>query len=121
MTVISGVILMVFAFASGIFSSKFGRKSILIYGELSLIVILVATGVVSLLTKDQVAEKNVSTTVTILIVGLIFLFEVVFSLTLGPLTWVYNAEILNSEKALGFATSLNWVSAFIIGLVFPVL
>lgn len=42
-------------------------------------------------------------------------------LTIGPLCWVYNADILNSEKSLGFATSINWVCAFIVGLVFPVL
>lgn len=57
----------------------------------------------------------------ILIIGLIFTYEIVFSLTAGPLVWVYNADILNSEKALGVATATNWVGGFIIGLVFPVL
>mmetsp|Transcript_5252 Transcript_5252/g.480 ORF Transcript_5252/g.480 Transcript_5252/m.480 type:complete len:95 (-) Transcript_5252:153-437(-) len=54
-----------------------------------------------------------------LIIGLIFLYEIGFSMSSGPLVWVYNADILNNEKALGVATAINWVCGFIIGLVFP--
>lgn len=32
MTVVSGLILMAFAFASGVFSKRFGRKIILLWG-----------------------------------------------------------------------------------------
>lgn len=117
MTVVSGLVLMVFAFASGVFSKRYGRKIILMCGAIALSVILVGAGVVSYITRND--GDNLSDVMSVLIISLIFLFEIVFSLTLGPLTWVYNADILSSEKALGVATSINWVSAFVIGLVFP--
>lgn len=107
MTIVSGVILMAFAFMSGIFTKRYGRKPILMLGEVVLIITLVLVGIVSLVSRHQVDEKNVSTGVTVLIISLIFIYDIAFSLSLGPLAWVYNADILNSEKALGFATALN--------------
>jgi hypothetical protein len=51
---------------------------------------------------------------------LIFLLFFVFGISLGPVIWYYNAEIL-SEKGMALSTSINWISATIIGLLLPML
>lgn len=40
-------------------------------------------------------------------------------MTIGPTVWIYNADIINSEKTMGISTSVYWFCAFIIGLAFP--
>lgn len=35
-----------------------------------------------------------------IIIGFIFVFEIVFSLSIGPVAWVYNADILSSKVQL---------------------
>lgn len=64
---------------------------------------------------------DVDTSVTVLTIALIFIYDIAFSFGLGPITWVYNADILSSEKSLGFATALNMSFSFTIGLLFPIL
>ncbi len=51
---------------------------------------------------------------------MIFLYEIFFSLSLGPFVWVYNADIL-PEKGLAIATFANWICCFVVSLVFPLL
>jgi hypothetical protein len=41
-----------------------------------------------------------------------------FGVSLGPIVWIYNAEIL-PEKGVALATIINWVCAFIIGIGLP--
>lgn len=47
MTIISGIILMVFSFLASFTSKKYGRKTILMYGNIGLLVFLLATGICS--------------------------------------------------------------------------
>lgn len=49
------------------------------------------------------------------------MYYLFFNYTIGPLSWVYNAEINSSENAIGLATAVNWMSSCIISLVFPIL
>ncbi|KRX03282.1 Major facilitator superfamily domain, general substrate transporter [Pseudocohnilembus persalinus] len=116
MTVVSGALLVAFSFGSSIFSSRFGRKPILTYGYAFLMLCLIGAGIVSYLTKDN---ETYTAFQSFLSIFFVFCYEIGFSLTSGPLTWVYNADIINSEKALGVATMVNQFCAFIIGLVCP--
>lgn len=118
MTIVSGVLLMVFSFSASIFSKKYGRKTILALGNFGLMFFLIIVGICAIITRDT---EDISTAWAVVIIGLIFLYEIVFSLSLGPIVWIYNADFLNSEKALGFCTAVNWACAFIIGLIIPTL
>lgn len=51
MTVASGLVLMMFAFISGAFIKKFGRRPIFLMGELVMALVLLGTGVASLLSR----------------------------------------------------------------------
>lgn len=54
-----------------------------------------------------------------MLIACIFLYHLFFNYTIGPLSWIYNVEINSSENAIGLATSIKYISACIIGLVFP--
>lgn len=42
-----------------------------------------------------------------------------YCVSLGPIAWLYNAEILPA-KGVSFSTIFNWVSVVFITLLFPV-
>lgn len=52
MTVVSGFILMFFSFLSGFLTKRFGRKPIILTGEVILILTLIVSGIVSFISKD---------------------------------------------------------------------
>ena len=39
-------------------------------------------------------------------------------MTLGPILWIYNCEIL-SEKGVAISLAANWLSATIIAIIVP--
>jgi hypothetical protein len=65
--------------------------------------------------KEQVQGLGLG----LIIVGL-FLFMANFGLTLGPVVWVYLPEIVQSS-ILPYATAMNWGTASLITLFFPVI
>jgi MFS family permease len=115
MTILSGFILMIFAFSSGPLIKKFGRKSILIVGTFLCALSEIILGVMSVINHT---EKSMA--LTYLIIIMIFIYYIFFSLSLGPIVWIYNADIL-PEKGLGIATFFNWIGSFTVSLLFPVL
>lgn len=50
----------------------------------------------------------------------IFTFIITFELSIGPIMWIYCADILNS-KGLSVVTSLNWIGAAFIAVIGDVL
>ena len=107
-TTIVGVVLIITAYLSGKFIEKFGRKTILITGELVCSIMLFFLMLSGYLNYDEPTKYLI----------LIFIFS--FGASLGPVVWVYIPEIL-PEKGMGIATMANWLSCFLIGLFFPIL
>lgn len=90
MTVVSGAILMVFAFLSALVSKNYGNRPLLIKGYLLLFICLFSVAICSTITRNY---DDISTTWAVIIMCIIFLYEIIFSLTIGTITWSYNAEI----------------------------
>lgn len=57
--------------------------------------------------------------IVLIVFGLV-LFMANFGFTLGPVVWVYLPEIVQ-PKVLPYATMVNWASAALIMLLFPVI
>ena len=85
--------------------SCFGRKDLLIFGLVWLILCWL-TAVIFLV--------GVPTEIAILV------YIVAFGISLGPITWIYVAEIL-PDVGISLATLANWVSGAIIIQMFPLL
>lgn len=57
--------------------------------------------------------------IVLIVFGLV-LFMANFGFTIGPVVWVYLPEIVQ-PKVLPYATMVNWASAALIMLLFPVI
>lgn len=64
-------------------------------------------------------EHEAGVALVLIVFGLV-LFMANFGFTLGPVVWVYLSEIV-TPNLLPFATMVNWASAAIIMLLFPVI
>lgn len=100
----------------GFFINKMGRKIILIGGD---IVCGISLGLLALFSKMHENNKD-NSSYSLLIVILIFLYSSAFGMSLGPVVWIYNAEIL-SEAGISFATAVNWLCTIIVTFTFPIL
>jgi MFS family permease len=105
-TILIGCILIFASWLSGKFIDKFGRKSILLLGELCCIVTLLLLAIFGFLGLDNPSKYII----------LLFMFS--FGISLGPIVWLYLPEIL-PEKGVSLAALANWVGCGIIGLFFP--
>mmetsp|Transcript_20878 Transcript_20878/g.23618 ORF Transcript_20878/g.23618 Transcript_20878/m.23618 type:complete len:486 (-) Transcript_20878:490-1947(-) len=75
----------------------FGRKPLLIMGFFFMTIFQALVGVFEALDTFAIGQK-------LFIIGYICFFE----FSIGPILWLYNAEILPT-KAVGIATLLNWL------------
>jgi hypothetical protein len=90
LTVISGFVLMLSAFMGGAVTKLAGRKTLLMLGEVVCIATLVLLGIMSAIYESSGNHDYLS----VPIILCIFAYELSFGTTLGPIVWVYNAEIL---------------------------
>lgn len=88
----------------------YGRRTLLLFGSLSIAFILNIAGAVTLMQNTEIGEMIV----VILILVNIFLFSISF----GPISWVYAAEILE-DKGLSLFSSFNWIFLLIISISMP--
>lgn len=111
---VQGVVIGLVVFFSSLFGLplllRFGRKTILFAGNITMMICLFASGFFSL-NKDIKYGNYISFTFIIL-----FLFA--FEVSGGPVSWLYLAEIMK-DRGSAFATFINWVVNLIIGIITP--
>ncbi|CAD8182000.1 unnamed protein product [Paramecium pentaurelia] len=92
---------------------KFGRRTLLLYGTITCTIFLAIAFGFSF-------SQDPNTTIEILIVLAIFGYLGAFQLSLGPVAWIYDADIL-SEKGMSLAVLCNWISCTFIAFAFVIL
>ena len=105
-TILIGCILIFSSWLSGKFIDKFGRKSILLLGEVLCIITLLILAIFGFLDLSNPSKYII----------LVYMFS--FGISLGPIVWLYLPEIL-PEKGVSLSVLANWVGVGIIGLFFP--
>lgn len=105
-TILIGLILIFSSWLSGKFIDKFGRKSILLMGEMLCILTLFFLTLFGYIDLKEPSKYII----------LVYMFS--FGISLGPIVWLYLPEIL-PEKGVSLAALANWVFCGIIGLCFP--
>lgn len=83
-----------------------GRRTIMLWCNFICAILLILTGYFSLTDHPT------------LVVVLIMIFITVFEFGPGPITWLYNAEILQ-DKANSIATVVNWVMTLVVSACIP--
>lgn len=113
--VIEGAILLGASFIFLIIADKFKRRTLLILGGTGMGLSFILPAVISTL------FKNVDPLITIFFLCIYVGF---YGFTWAPLTWVIVGEIFPLAirgKASGTASSFNWIGAFLVGLLFPLM
>lgn len=88
-----------------------GRKTLLVGGDAVCMITLFALAVFSYLFTKSDSYKY-------LVIIFLFAYLIAFQLSLGPITWLYLAEIL-PEKGISIAVLFNWIATSIVAQVFP--
>ncbi|PNY23877.1 D-xylose-proton symporter [Tolypocladium capitatum] len=98
---------------------KVGRRPLLMCGALGMFVSLVIVGtIVGAYGPDLRSHRSAAWAG----IAFIFIYDVNFSYSFGPVGWLLPSEIFNvgnRSKAVAITTSTAWMSNFVIGLVTP--
>ena len=112
-TIIISLCLLVSAMLSGKLSDKYGRRTLLLFGNGTCAIILIAMGILEQPQFNANSFKEAS-------IYLTFVFVFMYGLSLAPICWVYEPEIL-PEKGVSLAVITNWLFCLLIVFLTPVL
>ena len=111
LTVMNSVVLFIASFASGWTSDIFGRRSTVLGGNFSCVIcmFLMATFM-----------QFSSNTMQILSIGMTYIFLFCIGISLGPVAWLYQPEIL-PDKGVSLAVIVNWCACGVVLFSTPIL
>ncbi|KAJ5658343.1 general substrate transporter [Penicillium longicatenatum] len=96
---------------------RFGRRSMLLISTSAVAVVLLIVG-----GAGSASDKTLALDRTI--VGMVYIFMIVFNLALGPAVWVVTSEIStgpNRSKLMATSTGANWFCSWLVTFTFPYL
>ena len=108
-TAISGLIFLIASLSSIPLLNRFGRKTLILFGEFTISLTMLGLGLVILFDLNSIFS-----------VLLIATFYIFFAFTLGAALWTYLSELL-TEKLMSVSTSVNFFFVCVVSLVFPVI
>ena len=88
----------------------YGRRSLLLFGSFTIAIVLNVAGILTLMVGSDFDEY--------ILVLLILVYIFLFSISFGPISWVYAAEIME-DKGLGLFSSFNWFYLLVISIAMP--
>jgi len=98
-----GVINLLAVIVSFKFIEKFGRRTLILFGVISIGVLLLAFGLIAALDSES----------SPILKFLLICWPIFYQASLGSLTFLYISETL-PDVGVGFCTSANWMSGFLI-------
>ncbi|RIN32186.1 sugar porter family MFS transporter [Staphylococcus succinus] len=113
--IIQGIILVLGSLLFICIADKFNRRTLLILGG----TVMGLSFILPVFIKMIIPNVN-----PIIIVVFLSIYVAFYSFTWAPLTWVIVGEIFPLTIrgfASGFASSLNWIGSFMVGLLFPIM
>lgn len=112
--VCNGLVSLCASFFSSIMINKFGRRIILLIGNAFCFFSLTVN---CILISDSKADN-----LTYQVLNLIFLFIFIisYSLSLGPVFWVYLSEVMPTY-GISLVTFINWMSCAALAQIFPII
>ena len=112
-TIMTSVMLIVSSMLSGKLSDKFGRRTLLLWGNGGCAIILLVMGILQQPQFDTNTLEELSIYFT-------FVFIFVYGVSLAPISWVYEPEIL-PEKGVSLAVITCWLFCCFIVFFTPLL
>ncbi|KAJ5937820.1 general substrate transporter [Penicillium verhagenii] len=96
---------------------RFGRRPMMLISTIAVAVVLLIVG-----GAGTATDKTLGIDQTI--VGMVYIFMIVFNLALGPVVWVVTSEIStgpNRSKLMATSTGANWFCSWLVTFTFPYL
>jgi len=107
-TTVSGLVFLVASLSSIPLLSRFGRKTLILFGEFTLSLTMLGLGLIILFDLNSI--------LSVIFIGLFYIF---YAFTLGAALWTYLSELM-TEKLMSVSTSVNFLLVCIVSLIFPV-
>ena len=111
LTVMNSIVLLIAALVSGATSDKFGRRTLILYGNAFCVLFLFLMGVFMLFSSTSMKEISIYMT---------FMFLFSFGVSLGSIVWLYNPEIL-PDKAISLTVIVNMICYGLVVFLTPIL
>lgn len=102
-------------FFTGFFVKRFGRKTLMLVFPALMVLVLT---VISACLWEPTTRKEYFLNYTSLV--MIILFIAFFEFSMGPILWLYNAEIMNNKSST-LAAGVNWITVLIVSNFTPYL
>ncbi|CAK91340.1 unnamed protein product (macronuclear) [Paramecium tetraurelia] len=110
-----GLVNLVFSMIAIPLLNNFGRRPLLLLGTSACTLFL---GFISLFSFFLPSEDDYEvTTSAIMVIIFMFLYLAAFQLSLGPVVWIYDADVLD-EKGMSIAVLCNWLGCAIVAQFF---
>lgn len=93
---------------SGIVLKRYGRKKILVAGNIGIMLSILIISVLSIKSLGHTQFLPIP----------VFFYIIIYGLTIGPIVYVFSVEIL-PDIGVGIAILVNWLGAFLVALLFP--
>ncbi|KAL1936035.1 hypothetical protein VTP01DRAFT_169 [Rhizomucor pusillus] len=122
-TGVNGVITVIFTIPPALFLDKWGRRPTLLCGGVGMAISMMLAGVL-LKIYPYVENGNNNTHAQYGAVAMMYIFSASFSLSWGPIAWVYPAEIFPTRaraKGASLSTATNYIMNFVIGEITPIM
>ncbi|XP_073969045.1 facilitated trehalose transporter Tret1-like isoform X2 [Rhodnius prolixus] len=119
-TIIVGAVSVVATYVSTLMVDRLGRKPLLFISDL---VMALSSLVLGIFFWIQTHEPEKATSIGWLPIACLSVFIIVFSIGYGPIPWMLIAEIFSPAikgPASSIACLFNWVCAFLVTLLFPI-
>lgn len=110
---ISNIVQLIASFFSSAIVARFGRRSITIFGNLSMSIILIIIAVLFLI-SDQTKDVGL----IYMAVAFIIIFMIGYTTTIGPVVWLYVPEMI-PHSYVPIASIFNWLASSICVIVTP--
>ena len=107
-------------FGTGFFLKRYGRRTLYIIFPAGICVIHFILAILLWDATDKNGNSTLSQTSSLICGLLIVLYVAFFEFSLGPILWLYNAEILN-DTAVTVAATCNWIAVLILSEFMPAL
>lgn len=111
MTVFNSIVLFVASLIAGVISDKFGRRTLLLIGNVVCALFLILIAVFQEFSSTELEEMSIFMT---------YLFLLSFGVSLGSIVWIYLPEIL-PDKGISLGVIVNMISAGLVIFFTPII
>ncbi|CAD8105293.1 unnamed protein product [Paramecium sonneborni] len=120
LNIIVGLVNLFFSIMAIPLLRNIGRRPLLFYGTLACSLFLGLISLFSCFLPNEDDDQYQVTISAIMVIVFMFLYLAAFQLSLGPVVWIYDADVLD-EKGMSIAVLCNWLGCALVAQFFGII